>query len=90
MTSNIERHNARLPAQRLDKKLQETFSQVFEDMGGAQRMQEWAEDNYTEFMRLYIRLAPKPQVEITANKLEIIVHPALKPSALDNVIEHEP
>jgi hypothetical protein len=59
------------------------FLQAFEELGGIERMKEWADENYTDFMKIFSRMAPRPQTEINAGRIEIVVHSSLKPSALD-------
>lgn len=60
------------------------FLQVFEELGGAERMKEWADENYTDFMRIFSKIAPRPQNEAISNHANIIVHHQLGPSPLDD------
>ena len=46
---------------RLTKSAKEAFACAFTGLGGARRLQAWAEENQTEFYRLYARLIPVEQ-----------------------------
>ena len=43
---------------KLSAQVKENIVHVFEQMGGVKKMTAWAEENQTEFFRLYARLAP--------------------------------
>lgn len=57
------------------------FSDVFEQMGGVDRMKVWAAENYGEFMKLYVRLAPA--ANRGGGQINIQVNANLGPSPLD-------
>ena len=59
------------------------FLQAFEELGGLERFVEWANENYTDYAKLFARIAPRPQTEINTGEVIITVHPSLGPSALD-------
>ncbi len=40
----------------------EAFTLAFQGLGGAQALQAWAEENTTEFFKLYARLIPQEHV----------------------------
>ncbi len=59
------------------------FQRAFEMIGGVNRLTLWANQNETEFYRLYARLLPSATVNIGIQAAPQIVH-VLKPTALDN------
>ena len=66
------------------------FAQAFEAAGGFNQLVSWAGENYGEFIRLFVRMAPPPQFDISARQVNIQVNNALKPSPLDRApLEHE-
>jgi hypothetical protein len=48
-------------ANKLTRAAKEAFGLAFEKLGGVKALTEWAEDNRTEFYRLYARLIPTEQ-----------------------------
>ena len=58
------------------------FHRAFLMTGGVPRLTLWANDNYTEFARLYARLLPSATVNIGIQAAPRIIH-ALRPTALD-------
>ena len=59
------------------------FAEVFERLGGVPRMEEWANANYTDFMRIFSKMAPRPMNNDASTQIEINVHPLLGRSPLD-------
>lgn len=69
---------------KLPQEVKAAIQTVFDDMGGTKRFQEWAEDNLTEFYKLYAKLLPKNiHVDVTprlilrdfgSSKAEKIIH----------------
>lgn len=43
---------------KVSKTVKENFIHAFDSIGGAEKMSDWAEENQTEFYRLYARLVP--------------------------------
>ena len=57
------------------------FDRVLERMGGEDRIVEWAEDNFGDFIKLYARLSPEGSR--SGSQINIQVNAALGPSPLD-------
>jgi hypothetical protein len=60
----------------------EAFRDAFELIGGVTRLAVWANNNPTEFYRLYAKLLPK-ETEHTGNA-ELVIKHVLPPSKLDD------
>ena len=39
--------------------LKQAFPECFEALGGLERFKEWAEENYTDFIKIYASIVPK-------------------------------
>ena len=62
------------------------FGNVFERLGGEQFLYEWAADNPTRFITLMTKMVPTLQPSSGLHgDVNIIVHPTLQPSQLDDV-----
>jgi hypothetical protein len=59
------------------------FHQSFELVGGIPRLALWANDNYTDFAKLYARLLPSQASSSLGEAQHLIIEMAIKPSALD-------
>ena len=59
------------------------FGRVFEKIGGERHLQDWAEENPTEFYRHFVKMAPAPQRQDSINAIAIQVHASLGPTKLD-------
>ena len=40
-------------------RLKQMFPDAFKELGGVERLVEWADENYGDFMKLYVQLIPK-------------------------------
>ena len=47
------------------------FGEVYEQLGGQAHLKEWAEDNPTDFYRMFAAMAPKPQQVKHSGELKI-------------------
>lgn len=47
----------------------DAFQKAYEGLGGANALKEWAEDNKTDFYKLYAKLIPT-ETSVTVNKHE--------------------
>ena len=57
------------------------FLMSFEMVGGVPRLAQWADENYSDFMKIFGRLLPKESV--TMHDGEVTVKHAVAPSKLD-------
>jgi hypothetical protein len=39
--------------------LKQMFPDAFQDLGGLERFKEWADENYTDFIKIYASIVPK-------------------------------
>lgn len=62
------------------------FGAVFEEVGGQAKMVDWAQKNYTEFVKIFARMAPAAQADLSIKEMNIRVDSALVPKP---PIEHE-
>jgi hypothetical protein len=64
------------------------FGEVFEEMGGRAFLKEWAEDNPSRFITLFVKMVPGliPTASLTGD-IKISIHNDLGPSALDGEAE---
>ena len=62
--------------------LHRLFDGVFQDLGGAERLKEWAEENYGQFIQLYARTSTL-QSGGKGGRVIIQVNNQLGPSPLD-------
>ena len=62
------------------------FGYTFEALGGADRMVEWAQEDYREFIKIFARLAPAPSGDVTVRQMNIQVNPQLKRTPLDGEV----
>tara|TARA_R110000803_G_scaffold134340_2_gene201419 strand:+ start:1054 stop:1341 length:288 start_codon:yes stop_codon:yes gene_type:complete len=67
------------------------FGEVFEDMGGREFLKEWAEDNPSRFISLFVKMVPGliPTSSLTGD-IRISIHNDLGPSPLDGEREIAP
>lgn len=59
---------------KLSRIAKDNIADVFEELGGIAEMKKWAQDNPTEFYRIYARLIPVEQVHsgsIAGNYIQI-------------------
>lgn len=66
---------------KLTSSAKEAFALAFEGLGGAPRLQAWAEENPTEFYKLFARLIPT-ESHVTGAQgqpLGVVILPAVKP-----------
>ncbi len=47
------------------------FAEVYEDLGAQQHLKEWADENPTDFYRMFTQMAPKPQQVKHSGKIHI-------------------
>ncbi len=59
------------------------FQQAFELTGGVPRLAIWANDNYTEFTKLYARLLPSQSNSALGEANVLRIEMAVRPGALD-------
>jgi hypothetical protein len=59
------------------------FGTVFEELGGAERLADWANDNYDKFIQMFAKMAPAPKGESSTQAIQINVNNQLGPSNLD-------
>jgi hypothetical protein len=66
------------------------FGEVFEELGGRAFLQEWAEDNPSRFISLFVKMTPGliPTAGLTGD-INITIHNDLGPSPLDHGREVE-
>ena len=65
------------------------FAHVFEATGGAEQLVEWAKENYTDFVRIFSRMAPPASGDVTVRQMNIQVNPQLKRTPLDGEVVGE-
>lgn len=58
------------------------FGTAFEEIGGIERLCEWAEENYGDFVRIFSKMAPAGGGH-GSGKVQIQINNQLGPSALD-------
>ena len=63
------------------------FGAAFEEMGGHANLVSWAKENQSEFYRIFSRMAPPPQSNVTIKKMEISVNEGLKRTVLDGELQ---
>jgi hypothetical protein len=66
------------------------IDEAFELIGGVPRLALWADQNPTEFYRLYGKTLPQTNLIDLAAKMQMQILPALPPSALDEPIDITP
>lgn len=59
------------------------FGDVFDSVGGVDRLADWAEDNYGDFIRIFAKMAPAPQPDNQPQQIQIQINNQLGPSPLD-------
>jgi len=59
------------------------FIRTFEEVGGEERLREWADANYGDFVKIFVRIAPRPPADTQEGTIKISIHPSLKRSPLD-------
>ena len=59
------------------------FGTAFEEVGGIERLCEWAEDNYSDFIRIFSKMAPAAEKGTGKGKIQIQINNQLGPSSLD-------
>ena len=59
------------------------FGAVFEKVGGFARLAVWADENYTDFVRVFARMAPPPSADVTVRQMNIQINSEIKETALD-------
>lgn len=60
------------------------FGQAFEEVGGIKRLVQWADENFDDFVKIFARMAPPPQFDISARQVNIQVNNALRRAPLDH------
>ena len=60
----------------------DALQHAFRMIGGVQRLALWADQNTTEFYRLYTKLLPSSAINLEINN-ELIIQHAIPPSKLD-------
>ena len=64
--------------------LQRLFGETLRRVGGLDFLQEWAEDNPSDFVRILLATNPAPAAQTNANnQVNVNIHPALTPGPLD-------
>jgi hypothetical protein len=85
--------NKELVAQFIDgSPMQRLLGATLERLGGIDFVQEWAEENPSEFMRLLMAAHPGGGGGSSTNTINLNMHPALSPGVLDrggSTIEHD-
>ena len=59
------------------------FGEVFEELGGADMLAQWAKENYSQFIKIFSRMAPTATPENHTSQINIQVNAQLGPSPLD-------
>lgn len=62
------------------------FAQAYENLGGLQYLEDFAEENPGQFLTMFLRLAPLPQQKgggSTSGNVQVHIHPALAAGPLD-------
>ena len=84
---------ASLPAQMArNHPIHGIFGAAFEKLGGVNKLVDWAgsdPENYGDFLKLFVKMAPSPSGDVTIRKMEISVNPQLKRTALDGEVERD-
>lgn len=57
---------------------------VFEGIGGEERMRVWADANYTEFMKIYAKLLPSQTKDLQEPDNTLKIQHRLPPTKLDD------
>lgn len=70
----------------LSTPMQGLLAETLDRLGGMDFVQEWAEDNPNEFMRLLAAAFPAPQQPSGGQTINLNMHPALAPGPLDIVV----
>jgi hypothetical protein len=75
-------HSARKPSGFSRQEVVDALQHAFRMIGGVQRLALWADQNTTEFYRLYTKLLPSSAINLEINN-EVIIQHAIPPSKLD-------
>ena len=59
------------------------FGQVFEELGGAETLRNWAQENYGQFIKIFSKMAPASRPDNHTSQINIQVNAQLGPSPLD-------
>ena len=59
------------------------FGTVFEQIGGEERLADWANENYDKFLQMFVKMAPAPREAPVDKKVQIQINNELAPSPLD-------
>ena len=68
------------------------MGRVYQRLGGEEALMDWAEENYGEFLKIMIKLAPPPQEKPgggNTGSVTINLPEGLGPSALDGMVVAE-
>jgi len=66
------------------------FGAAFEEVGGFRRLVQWASEddkNYYDFIRIFAKMAPPPQADLTVKQMNITVNGKLQKTVLDGELE---
>ena len=73
-----------IPKRELNRRdVVQAFQMCFENVGGVPRMAMWADENPTEFFKLYARLLPSQSSQQLGGNDEFVVKHVLPKGALD-------
>jgi len=73
----------RLPRELNRRRVVSAFMDAFELVGGTPRLVEWANENYTDFVKLYARLMPSQSAESLPGDNQKVLKMILPKTALD-------
>jgi hypothetical protein len=59
------------------------FARVFEELGGQDRLLDWADDNFTDFIRIFSKMVPSGPANSGVSQINIQINNELGPSPLD-------
>lgn len=67
------------------------MGRVYERLGGEEKMLDWAEEHYGEFLKILVKLAPPPQPDSGGGKGDVIINlpNSLAPGPLDGKVVSE-
>lgn len=72
------------PRRKFDRqKFLDAMDEAYEQIGGVRRFSMWADQNPTEFYRLFSKTIPQAQLLELTGKMQMQILPALPPSPLD-------
>lgn len=63
------------------------FGAAFEEIGGHERLKEWAKENYGDFIKIFSKMAPPPSPKVSVSNMKVEISSALQKPPIEGETE---